>query len=393
MSAAILLLTLAACFPQLELSDGTADGGGVGGDDGGGDDGGGDDGGGDDGGGDDGGDDGTTVSAPSLSSAGPAHGSNAGGRGVTIRGADLGDTARVWFGDREATVVSSDDDLIEVEAPASPGVVGPVTIRVQTEGGEDSLAEAFQYWEDASGKAVTVLRARAIEGWDGSGWWTSFQALGWNTTPMDVWSTDTQAGLSSCTASYSISAAETPPASMAIDGDLGRLALDPLPDSAGMFLEANSPGVLDLEGTRHDVSLGGGGAWPSYDVADGIAFPDSLELYSPNPDDYESQDIDEFAVAWSASGADRIQVGFFDASSDALVLCTLSDTGEFSVPADTYTGFVPSESAWWGEAWVMQVVVLAYKDTASVLDFNNGELRAQGGIGYATWVRVEDSWL
>lgn len=393
MSAAILLLTLAACFPQLELGDGQADGGGVGGDGGG--DGSGDDGGdgGDAGGGSDGGDDGATPPVPTLSSAAPAHGSNSGGMRVTLRGEDFGDAARVWFGDREATVISGEDDLLEVEAPASPDAVGPVAIRVQTDGGEDSLASAFQYWEDASGSAITVLRARSIEGWDGSGWWTSFQALGWNTTPMDAWSTDTQAGMSSCTSTYSISYAEIPPASLDIDGDQGSLSLEPIDGERGLSYVGDAPDVSTLEGTHHTVSVGEDGAWPSYEVEDGIAFPNSLELFSPNPDDYESHDLDEFVVEWEAADADRMLVGFFDASSDALVICTLSNTGEFSVPGDTYASFVPSESAWWGQAWVMQIVVLAYKDTATVLDFNNGELRAQGGIGYATWVRVEDSWL
>lgn len=397
MSAALLLLTIAACFPRMDLPSGDADGGGVGGGEGsadGGDEGaggGGDEGAGE-GGGDDG-DDGDAPVAPSLSGASPGHGSNAGGRRVTVSGTDLGEATRVWFGEREATVLSSADDHVEVEVPASPAVVGPVSIRVQTAGGEDSLAGAFQYWDDASGEAVTVLRARAIEGWDGSGWWSSFQALAWNTHPMDAWSTDTQAGASSCAATYSISNADTPPSSLDIDGDLGTFRLEPLPDSAGLYYEADSPTVAQLLGTRHSVGLAEGGAWPAYTVSDGIGFPDTLALHTPDPDEYESHDLAEFAVEWDSQGADRVLVGFFDASSDALVICALPNSGAFGVPADTFDGFVPSESAWWGQAWVMQVVLLAYKDTASVLDFNNGQLRAQGGVGLATWVRVEDSWL
>lgn len=385
MSAAILLMTIAACFPRLETSAEVTDGGGVDVDDG-------DDGDAGDGSGDGDGDD-APPRPPALSSAGPGHGPNTGGRRVTLRGDDLGDSARVWFGDREATVVSSAADVLEVEAPASPGVVGPVSVRVQTDGGEDSLAGGFQYWDDASGKAVTVLRARAIDGRDSEAFWNSFEVLGWNTIPMDVWSTDTLAGMSSCTASYSISSAETPPPGIHLDGDLGTMSLGLLPESSALYFENNDLSVEQLEGTRHDVSADAGGAWPAYDVPDAITFPDSLTLYSPAPDDFDQVDIDEFAVQWAATGTDRILVGFFDGYSDAQVICTLPNTGEFSVPADVYAGFVPSESDFWGDEWTIQVVVLAYKDTTSKLDFNNGELRTQGGIGYATWVRVEDSWL
>ncbi|MEC8423922.1 MAG: hypothetical protein VX000_09105, partial [Myxococcota bacterium] len=280
-----------------------------------------------------------------------------------------------------------------VEAPAAPGVVGPVAVRIETDGGESTLSDAFHYWEDATGEAVTVLRARAVRGWDERGTWDDFQAIGWNTLPVDRWSTDNQAGMSSCTASYGDPALQPAPDELVLSGELGTLTLEQDAGSEALYYDADEPSLEELAGTRHDVSVPAGGTWPAYTVSDGIAFPDDITLFSPSPYGYDSYDQDDFAIEWEAWGADRILIGFLDASSDAVAICAVPDTGDYTVPPDAYGGFVPSESGWWGEAWVMQVVVLAYRDTSSVLDFNNGELRAQGGIGYATWVRVEDSWF
>jgi hypothetical protein len=395
MKTPILLLALAACYPRLDVSGGGA---GVGGDDAGADGGAGEDGSGEDGGGagggeDGGGDDGTTAPAPALSAVSPEHGSNAGGLQVTLSGSDLGEGTRVFFGAEEATVLTTGDASLVVEVPAASGAVGPVSVRVETDGGEDSLSAAFTYWDDESGNAVTLLRARAIEGWDSTGEWTSFQALGWHTTPAQAWSTDTQAALGGCTSTYSTSSAVDAPDSMWLSGGLGEIELERYSDTDVFLVEDDAPGAVALLGTRHDVHLGPGGAWPAYAAEEGLEFPDDLELYVPDPWEYDSYDIDNFVLEWRALAADRIMLGFFDASSDALVICTVDDTGEYTVPATTYSTFTPSEDAWWGRAWVMQVVVLAYKDTATTLDFNNGELRAQGGVGHATWVRVEDSWF
>ena len=79
---------------------------------------------------------------------------------MTIEGADLGADPRVYFGSQEATVRSATDDRVTVDTPEALGVVGPVDIRITTDGGEASLDGGFQYWEDATGSAVTVLRTR-----------------------------------------------------------------------------------------------------------------------------------------------------------------------------------------------------------------------------------------
>ena len=390
MTAPALLLLLAACFPRL---DGLGDDGTVG-DDGNGDAGSGADGGGDDGGGDDGGgDDGSSPVPPSLTTSYPAHGSNLGGLRVTIEGADLGDDPRVYFGSQEATVRSATDDRVTVDTPEALGVVGPVDIRITTDGGEASLDGGFQYWEDATGSAVTVLRTRAIQGWDDAGTWTDFQAVAWNTNPVDAWATDALAATGGCTSAWPGGEPLPAPDAMWVDGSLGRLDLDYSEEEEIFFLNDDFPDVDTVAGSRHDVHLDEGGAWPAYTVDGGVEFADALELTNPDPFDYYAYDRDDFTIEWEGWGADRVVIGIFDYASDAGVVCTTTNSGQFTVPDSVYEFFVPVEDLAVRTSWVMQVIVIAYSDTASTLDFNNGQLRAQGGVGYATWALVEDSWL
>lgn len=95
--------------------------------------------------------------APTVTNVSPGTGPETGGTRVTLRGTNLMEPAEVFFGEAPATsVVVLDEVSIAATAPA--GAVGPVTVRVVTEGGEAELPEGFTYHRELRLDAVSPAR-------------------------------------------------------------------------------------------------------------------------------------------------------------------------------------------------------------------------------------------
>ena len=110
--------------------------------------------------------DGGGGTGPTLSSVTPASGPPAGGQVVTIAGTNLKSPVRVFFGDKEATVVSATETQIKAITPAvslgasSQSLV--VDVRVITQSGSSNeggatLANAYRYELEILTPSVTTL--------------------------------------------------------------------------------------------------------------------------------------------------------------------------------------------------------------------------------------------
>ena len=100
---------------------------------------------------------------PQIETISPSEGSNAGGTSVTIRGEGLGgaDGLRVFFGGREATLLTVSEMSAVVLAPAHDA--GPVSLLVEVADGRTVLLEsAFTY---LAGRLVTLQ-----PGWNNVTW-------------------------------------------------------------------------------------------------------------------------------------------------------------------------------------------------------------------------------
>ncbi len=388
--APAVALALCGCFSRLEVAGGagvdddTAPTGDAGGDDA--------SGGGDEGGGD-GGDDGGGPLAPGVSSVDPAHGSTAGGRVVRLSGAHLDPGARVYFGAAEATVQNRGDTVLDVVVPAAAGGAGVVDVRVETDAGADTAAGAFTYWQDASGQAVVHVRGRVLELRADTGTTTDFYALGAHTSPVDAWLTDLQAAQGACAASFPADADLLDgPSALVLEGGAGRFDLT---WDAGDRVHTHDDSVTsvdDLKAAALRVSAPSGGAWPAFEAPAALGFPSYVRLFSPDPNSPGSHvDRDNLQVTWTATDADRVMVGLQDAVTGNVLVCATRNTGAFAVPDSIFDSFEPYASEWWTDYYVVQFTLVAYRDTATTLPFNNGELRAQGGIGYSVMAVVEDS--
>lgn len=94
---------------------------------------------------------------PTLATVTPRSGSETGGTRVTLRGTAFSEPALVYFGDAPATsVVVLDEASIACSTP--PGPVGPVNVRVETQGGVAELANGFTYHRELRLDSVDPAR-------------------------------------------------------------------------------------------------------------------------------------------------------------------------------------------------------------------------------------------
>lgn len=100
---------------------------------------------------------GPTEPAPTLNSVAPSSGPETGGTRVLLRGSSFTEPAEVFFGDRPATSVVVLDE-VSIAATTPDGVVGPVTVRVVTPGGEAELPAGFRYVTELVLDAVAPAR-------------------------------------------------------------------------------------------------------------------------------------------------------------------------------------------------------------------------------------------
>lgn len=100
---------------------------------------------------------GVTLPVPTLINVAPSNGPETGGTRVTLRGSNFLEPAEVYFAGQPATsVVVLDEVSIAATAPA--GVVGPVTVKVLTPGGEAELPEGFSYHRELRLDAISPAR-------------------------------------------------------------------------------------------------------------------------------------------------------------------------------------------------------------------------------------------
>jgi len=82
-----------------------------------------------------------------------------------------------------------------------------------------------------------------------------------------------------------------------------------------------------------------------------------------------------------------------DSGSDESVACVADNDGHFTIPENVLGDF---HYTWdWSEMIYVanvQIVVISYNEMGSVVEFNNGEVRTQGGYGLIGAVNLETEW-
>ena len=187
---------------------------------------------------------------------------------------------------------------------------------------------------------------------------------------------------------------------------------------SGVLVAGAAPSPTIVQGERMVTDAGVAwvwSSWPLTDLPDGVAF---LRITRPGNDGRfwlvvtDTSGRAPWRVSFTPGTAPALSLShapaatlkgpvrlgarhlaLFDGESDDALVCSTENSGAFTVPMEEFESFTPTEYEWWGRAYLVQIAVIAYRDTAVPVDFNNGELRGQGGIGYATWARVEVPWL
>ena len=385
-----LLAWAAGCFPRLPVA---VDGRAV--DTGGSPDGG--DGGAADGGAADSGQDSVKLTAVE-----PADGPTGGGLEVTLRGGPFDpDTAAAWFGGQAATVLDVRDDSLVVELP--PNAAGTVAVEVASGGATASLPDAFTYWEDAGGLA-TALATWIYYRPAYPSYWGEDDALMVSTwaafiEPADAWPADLYAReRNSCEPSASapaLTAVTTGPDQVEMWAAGHSVALP----KGGSGTYSDLSGVTWSYAPDEDVGFAAAAsaAAPALEFDAVARTPPTLEIDDPPmaTDATPSVSRDAVVFRWTPVGADYLRFVVTDDNGDTVAICYADDDGDFQIPS-SYFESLEYSIVYEGDGWldwhyeaIVFVTVVAFDEDETVLDHDDGLLRAQAGFGVYGTVGIE----
>lgn len=310
---------------------------------------------------------------PTLTGVSPTDGTTAGGQEVTLTGQDLGEGTRVWFGQQEAEVVEVTDEGIVVETPSHAS--GPADVTVANGDAEDSLADAFTFWPDASGDTTALAVWYYSE--DETAYLPSYtEGVVWVTEPanVDFWelwgdSFDACGGASPITLTTWDGGIDLEDAS----GEAYGLAWDADTESyrADFDASAFSPN------TAMGVVAAAGDDGPAFATDAFFDAPSSFPVTSPDL----SQDIwwygGSMSLAWSGAAEDFVLL-VLSGQEDSLY-CVIEDDGSYSLSASDIAS-VGSGYAYFSLG--------RFRVSDAVRAHDNGVVQGAGAYFTSGWVYV-----
>jgi hypothetical protein len=321
----------------------------------------------------------------SLASVDPDFGTDAGGTLVTLTGAFDASTT-VEFDGQAATVLSSTATTLEVEAPPS-SVSGWVDVGVRSGTQVDGLADAWQYWPDASGDTAAhgIVAYVHLAG----GYWGSQTDSAYATATMTrpgtrwQWWQEYAPAMNSCVFSYAPAGQPTPLDTGATSMTFSSLAGPSFTLASGgpgpewFSSGALQPNVQVVPGARYDLlPMPGNPDWPAFTQPDALTVPDAFTVTSPSVNGASIQTVNRTAtVTWNGgTGADYL-VFYVERTwlntltgqweTDGYVTCAVDDTGTFTIPGNTWPD--------WFSGDLLYFNIGRVHDDGGVLPHNDGQ--------------------
>ena len=339
-----------------------------------------------------------------LSAAEPFHGSNSGGLETVIEGGPFDDSLRVWFDEEEAEVLAVSETVTTVRVPATDEE-GVVSIRVETDTGVGSAAQAFRYWKDRTGEVVMTSLLAQWE-WEGpsipdvveSGFYQTAQLI---QLEGGDWSILDGLGPSVdfCGAGETPSGVVELPDQSIFTGGTIELILEPYEGVQG-HVYGGELDVPDLQGTIFSLDIPDGGQYPEQFLDGTIFVPDGVKMLSPDILEHGYYDYKDFIyletspVTWTGASGDYVLLQLVDAyGSEESFSCVLENDGQHQLTLDDFAAF----NAQWSDrlvhyTYAASVRLLDLHVTETTLDFNNGTALMVGGAGVWGYGYFAISW-
>ena len=283
----------------------------------------------------------------------PEHGSTTGSSAVTISGSTFSANTRVFFGNAEGTVQSWTNNALIVATP--PNSAGWVDVRVEDQGSEDTLTDAYRYWQDGSGQTAlfgSVSWYQSI----GNYWSNDFEygiADAYISDPVNVseyWELFVPS-LDSCSSTYDPGIGPTvtnlPTLSYTENGSPEH-TMNPVQAIPGYYVGPVPVGGYDSN-SMYGFSSPGNANWPAFDLANVAATTAEVTMTSPNLYGNFVPNIQQnnFVLEWSGGGGDYmlatlLRYGPATASTgvyEEVMFCAMRDDGYFQVPSSVWTGW------------------------------------------------------
>jgi len=336
----------------------------------------------------------------------PFDGSNAGGLEVVVTGGPFEVDVKVWFGEADGSlqlgeVVGVSENALQVIVPESTGFEGLVDVVITSGEQEAVLEESFRYWADASDEAILLASWSHIDVANVDHWSNAPEGLVMADAlfiePQDIYYSDLMsAGLDSCAfVSTGVDLVAGPNQfEMIGEGEAVDMVIDEDDLQYSYFDEiegmAYSPVALDLVIDEE-------GEYPAFQMDESLVSPSALSVLAPAIADASipSMSMDDAEIRWADTDGDFVYIGMvdLDSGSDESVACVAANDGDFTIPENVLGDF---HYTWdWSEMIYVanvQIVVISYNEMGSVVEFNNGEVRTQGGYGLIGAVNLETEW-
>lgn len=315
----------------------------------------------------------------------PSFGSNGGGSEVVVFGRFDADTV-VGFGGKEAVVSSRTATELVVTVPANV-VTGSVDVTVASGPRSAVLADGFEYFADATGRAGTFgyVEFYHMVG----GYWAApedFAGAAFAFVEPTDWeaSLEYAPALDSCTAVDSYTGEPTwivtGATTWEFDANGPQFEIPQDPDSPGLFASDAEDAPISVTevvpGATYDLhatpaSVG----WPLDQLSPGVSVPSSFTVSQPNlaADDAPPQKKNSFSISWTGAGGDYVLIFLLRREADqtaTVVTCAAADDGSFTVPGTVW--------ATWPTGLFMDVLVGRVTVERNLLPTNNGENRVAG---------------
>jgi hypothetical protein len=266
--------------------------------------------------------------APSIAGVDPAEGTDAGGQDVEIEGADFDDRTRVWFDGEEADVLDVTADRLTVRTPA--GAAGEADVAVGRGEPEDTLPDAFRYWEDAGGQNLAFALWYNVDWGDGTETNTAFvEPL----VPTAMALHERWADMDSCSGGADVpyAAWDATIEGFDTDGATYRMTRD-----GEQYLWSSSDVGIWPAGGEIGLSVDGGDDVPSFVTDAFIPVPSAPTVTTPRfSGGYETWfDGSSLPVGWSGSGNGWVMIWLIgESDADLAMFCIAEDDGSFTIPA------------------------------------------------------------
>lgn len=301
----------------------------------------------------------TTVDTPGelrLTDVVPPFGRLAGGEAVTLSGVFPEDPRNlvVTFGSVVAPIESATATELVVLSPPS-GQAGPVMVTV-TEGARFSLRDgAFAYFADRSdrvGLIGIVRRDERVGGyWPADAVSDGRAELGF--VDAHDWSLAEIYGTSGCTYLFDATVpvpVDTGAEALVLTTGPTSLPLEPL-GTVGYFGATLNDADVAAGASFGLGPLAGGPDWPRLTVPDLVTIPPAFQVLLPDLDSATLPTVSQsFTVQWTGSGGDYmvldLQREYLEGETWTLlddVVCTVPDTGSFTVPASVWPDWYAQE--------------------------------------------------